>query len=102
MMVHIKLFKLKQTGNYSSQDSSDINTIISQGIYNLENPTNIPQGSDTEGTLIVTVGANNIQQLWQTSDKIYSRKSNDSGSTWENWITYGSMIFDGNSLYINL
>jgi len=86
---------------YEIIDAGDLNTIVTAGIRMITNATNIP-GTDINGTLVNTSTDNPItySQIWQTENEMWSRTGND--LNWNPWKQYGSMVFDGESLFITL
>jgi hypothetical protein len=76
--------------------STPLDSITDTGIYFVD-ATDAP-GNESIGTLFVTNNGT-VNQLWQTSKRIYTRSKT---TDWGEWNTYASMVFDGESLYIDI
>ena len=79
----------------------DLDTLVENANYSVSGLTTPLYGA-TSGSLYVTTNANQVEQLFQQGPVLCTRISGDLGSTWNSWVQYGGMVFDGTRLSITL
>ena len=79
----------------------DLDSLIENAAYSVSGLT-VPLYGASSGALYVTTNSNQVEQLFHQGSVLCTRISGDLGSTWNAWVQYGGMVFDGTRLSITL
>ena len=79
----------------------DLDSLIENAAYSVSGLT-VPLYGASSGALYVTTNVNQVEQLFHKGSVLCTRVSGDLGSTWNAWVQYGGMTFNGTRLSITL